>query len=196
MPTGYTEAWTNNWTNLKRSWAVGMFSADIGPVYNTSATILNTAVANLDIQRGSMATPLAPVAKSFDPSLTNIAVRIGKSLENYPAATDNNLWSAYSTSVVSYADVSNGVKSYDASTGEASVTSSVSISNRSDDTIEVNEWGIFTRVAYTGTGTSTSNTSDVLLYRARLDTPVTLRPQDTITITFTRKVRLNLLSGT
>lgn len=121
-------------------------------------------------------------------SCSYVTLRIGGEQSSVtPSASDYNIYGPI-TSGISYVDVTNkGILAEDgAYTRECSVT----IQNTGTGAKTIYEWGLFGGIYYAN-GNRIS-VAEFLLYRGTLDTPVTLQQYETITITFTRRMQINV----
>ena len=75
---------------------------------------------------------------------------------------------------------------WDTTTGVVSNTVKMTVQNRNAEAITVREWGMLRPFVYPGS----SNTHFFLLYRAVLDSPVTIQPNQSAMLTLTRSVTL------
>lgn len=182
-------AWTNNWEGIKRIVATNMTSA--GTVVLTSGGRMTEAFADGQT-KPSM--PMDALLQGSTASLGYVVLIIGGEQSSVtPSASDYNIYGPI-TSGITYVSSSNGAITYDPDTGIAERTSSVTIQNTEAGAKTVYEWGLFGAVNTTYKSGSKTYTrkNDFLLYRGTLDTPVTLQQFETITITFTRRMQINV----
>lgn len=170
--------WTNNWNNMRRSMAAGIASTALGAVYNTSGQAISSA--NVFQSQYPVAGPMSPLYGSRGSGGGVVGVPFGTS-NTTPAVTDYSLGEAF-TSGLSYVAYNNGTETYNASTGVATRTDYVTVQNTGAADKIVREWGIVGRL----------NGSDVLLYRAVLDEPITLPQYYSLKLTITRTMQLEV----
>lgn len=181
-------AWTNNWEAIKRIVATNKTSA--GTLINTGGGQVTAEYrphyASYTTSKPTM--PMDDVSGSSDVTASYVSLRIGGEQSAVtPSASDYNIYGPI-TSGISYVNVTNGTITYNPETGIAERTDSVTIQNTGSGSKTVYEWGLFGGFPY---GTS-SSLAPFLLYRGTLDTPVTLQQYETITITFTRRMQINV----
>ena len=178
-------AWTNNWEAIKRIVATNKTSA--GTLINTGGGQV-TAEFVPNTTKATM--PMDAVNNSSSVTRPYVTLRIGGEQSAVtPSASDYNIYGPI-TSGISYVSVVNGNITYDASTGIAERTDSVTIQNTGSGSKTVYEWGLFGGFPLQN-GNNTL-TAEFLLYRGTLDTPVTLAQFETITITFTRRMQIDV----
>lgn len=178
-------SWTNNWTGIKRIVATNKTAA--GTVVLTSGAQL-TGEFNQHTTKPSM--PMDDVFSSASTSTGYVTLRIGGEQSVVtPSPSDYNIYGPI-TSGINYVSVVNGTISYNPSTGIAEREDNVTIQNTGTGAKTVYEWGLFGSVPYRSG--STGYTADMLLYRGVLDTPVTLQQFESVTITFTRRMQLDV----
>ena len=178
-------SWTNNWTGIKRIVATNKTAA--GTVVLTSGTQL-TGEFYQHTTKPSM--PMDDVYSSSGVAMGYVTLRIGGEQSVVtPSPSDYNIYGPI-TSGINYVSVVNGTISYNPSTGIAEREDSVTIQNTGTGAKTVYEWGLFGGITYIS-GTQ-HPTAELLLYRGVLDTPVTLQQFETITITFTRRMQLDV----
>lgn len=179
-------AWTNNWEGIKRIVATNKASA--GTLINTGGGQVTTDPATNYIAKPSM--PMDNVSGNSNGGAGLVALRIGGEQSSVtPSASDYNIYGPI-TSGITYVNVTNGTITYDTETGIAERTDSVTIQNTAAGAKTVYEWGLFG--TYRAASGSSYNDIAFLLYRGTLDTPVTLQQFETITITFTRRMQINV----
>lgn len=177
-------SWTNNWTGIKRIVATNTTAA--GTVVLTSGAQL-TGEYYQHTTKPSM--PMDDVYGSASTSTGYVTLRIGGEQSVVtPSPSDYNIYGPI-TSGINYVSVVNGTISYNPSTGIAERVDSVTIQNTGAGAITVYEWGLFGSLPLRSSGITYA---EMLLYRGVLDTPVTLATFETITITFTRRMQLDV----
>ena len=169
MPEG---VWTNNWQGVKNALLCGFVRRDWSSVYDANGNL---------IQRYQGGLPLTDYTNSNSASSTNPVLIFGTGVRT-PAATDRALASKW-TSGISRVAVDNGEMLYDETTHIASRTVRATVQNTGSSPVTVTEWGI------AGTGYR-NGTCEVLLYRALLDSPVTLNQFESATLSVTISVQL------
>lgn len=181
-----TGAWTKNWHNIKRTWATGVNTAAVGVIKNTG----NGTVLGYNF--GDVSTPLKPVYSGSGVSTSYVTVRFG-GVETNPTTPGENDYDIYGpvTTGISYdAVVNDSDIAYDPETGIATRGARVTIRNTQDDAKTFGEWGLFGAVPYRS-GNSNYNAA-VLLYRAKFDEPITLRLHESLTLTLTRGIQIEV----
>lgn len=181
--------WTNNWEKMRRAWA-----ADTTAVVTTQDP--TDGIFNINkalLRRDSQVTCSRPLSPLFNQatyeSESYCTVRFGTSADT-PSASDWNLGDPV-TSGLTYVEVANSAKSYDAQTGLVTMTSTVAVMNSMAGSMTIKEWGLFGY--FSGTPSSGANTRVVLLYRGVLDQPITLEHNWTLQLTITRTMQLEVL---
>jgi len=178
-------AWTNNWEAIKRIVATNMMGA--GALINTGGGQVTAAFRP---HSGKPSMPMDDIYGNASVSSSNITLRIGGEQSAVtPSASDYNIYGPI-TSGITYVNVTNGAITYDPDTGIAERTDSVTIQNTAAGAKTVYEWGLFGGIYYASG--NNSYVAEFLLYRGTLDTPVTLQQFETITITFTRRMQINV----
>lgn len=180
-------AWTNNWEAIKRIVATNKASA--GTLINTGGGQVTTDPATNYIAKPSM--PMDNVYGNYSDGVVGMVVlRIGGEQSSVtPSASDYNIYGPI-TSGITYVNVTNGTITYNPETGIAERTDSVTIQNTAAGAKTVYEWGLFG--TYRAASGRPYDDIEFLLYRGTLDTPVTLQKYETITITFTRRMQINV----
>lgn len=165
-----TGIFTNNWQGLKNSMLLGgIAKEDVSDAYNVSGT---------RVYSNGMTSPLKQVYQGFGASSGSYNyVRFGTS-DTTPTATDIDLGNVWSSGIT-YVSVSNSAVSW--SGARATREYSVTIQNTAAASVTVREFGIF---CYTSNGYA-------LLYRAVLDTPVTIAQYESATITFSVSITIS-----
>ena len=180
-------AWTNNWEAIKRIVATNKASA--GTLINTGGGQVTSDPATNYSAKPSM--PMDNVSGNSNGGVALVALRIGGEQSSVtPSASDYNIYGPI-TSGITYVNVTNGAITYYPGTGIAERTDSVTIQNTAAGAKTVYEWGLFGTYR-AASGNSSYNDIVFLLYRGTLDTPVTLQQFETITITFTRRMQINV----
>ena len=169
--------WTNNWQAVKNTMLLGNIKQGL----NTLKTVAGETVANTAatvIVRG-----VSPLA-AYGSSVGNL-LRVGTG-SAAPAATD---YSLSDPSAVTYLSTANEPLTYDVAAGTASKTVKLVVQNNAAASVTLREWGIWTSIQkYAGSSPTYENY--VLIYRALLDTPVTLAQYETATLTLTISLTL------
>lgn len=182
-----TGSWTKNWEAMKRTWATGVTDGSVGVIKNTgNGTVLGFNMQSL------ISTPLMPVYSSSGVANGYVTVRFGGVETNptTPGPDDYDIYGPVTTGISYDAIVNDDSVSYDAATGIASRTAKVTIRNTQADIKTFGEWGLFAAVPYRS-GNSSYN-AIVLLYRAKFDTPISLSQHESLTLTFTRGIQLDV----
>lgn len=185
-------SWTNNWEAVKRIVATNMTSA---------GDLIGIGGGRMTAPYSTTSKPSMPMDNVYDPgtgtlndnsiskvSNGRVSLYVGQEQSTVvPSPGDTTIFGPI-TSGISYRSVVNGGITYNAETGIATRTDSVTIQNMDSGTKTVYEWGLF------GLMPTTSAYDNVifLLYRGTLDEPVTLRQYETITITFTRRMQIDV----
>lgn len=181
-------AWTNNWEGIKRIVATNMTSA---------GTVVLTSGGRMTEEFDGQTKPSMPMdtlsQQTTSPPGYVVLIIGGEQSSVTPSASDYNIYGPI-TSGISYVSSSNGAITYDPETGIAERTSSVTIQNTTAGAKTIYEWGLFGSVntRYQIGNNTYIRRNDFLLYRGTLDTPVTLQQFETITITFTRRMQINV----
>lgn len=186
MPITNTGCWTKNWDGVKRMWATKQYAAGL-ITFCDQATSAGAYSMNIpDV------TPFASIRQGSDILAGNLTLRLGgEESSSTPSDTDYNIYGPI-TSGLSYVSVTNNGTGYNASTGIASAYRSVTIQNTSASTLTIYEWGLFTGVDYWTSSTTRFPNKAFLLYRGKLSEAVTLRQYETITISFTIQMQLDV----
>ncbi len=173
--------WTNNWRALKNTMLLGSFMPGLNTLITTGNTVVTARPPDQPLR------PISPMtAYQASPSYAYcnfIRLGIGTAL---PAATDYSLSPAPS---VDYLSAANDALVYDVAAGTASKTVKLVVQNVGPAAVTLTEWGILNRVGY-DTAYSLC-TGDLLLYRALFDSPVTLQPYQSATLTLTITLTLS-----
>lgn len=176
-------AWTNNWEAIKRIVATNRMGA--GVLINTGG---GQVTADFRPHDTKPSMPMDDVYGSSGVTVGYVTLRIGGEQSAVtPSTSDYNIYGPI-TSGISYVSVVNGSIGYES--GAYTRTDSVTIQNTGTGSKTVYEWGLFGGIRHAN-GTS-SATAEFLLYRGTLDTPVTLAQFETITITFTRRMQIDV----
>lgn len=179
--------WTNNWKGIKNWMLLGPNNEDADlksgwdTIKNLSGTVLTGTLAS-----SSYAPAISPVGRfinyndgnySSPSSQSNNAIVFGSG-NGTPDASDYCLGAKW-TSNISRVSLSQSA-SYDDTTHTKTKTVTCTVQNTGSSAVTIREWGIETSV----------NRSTVLLYRALLDTPVTLQQYESATFTCTISMQL------
>lgn len=183
-----TGSWTKNWEAMKRTWATGVTDGSVGVIKNTgNGTVLGFNMQSL------ISTPLMPVYGGSTVSQGYVTVIFGGVETNptTPGPDDYNIYGPVTSGISYDAVVNDDSVTYDAATGIARRTAKVTIRNTQANDVKIfGEWGLFAAVPYRS-GNVTQNAS-VLLYRAKFDTPISLAQHESLTLTFTRGIELDV----
>ena len=174
--------WTNNWKAIKNFALLGGALADIRSGWDTIKTLSGASITS-----GALYPMILSPVGNY--SNYNSAYNASGSTNPYnvivfgtgnttPMATDYCLGAKW-TSSISRVSLSQSA-SYDDATHTKTKTVTCTVQNTGSAAVTIREWGIETQVA----GQS------VLLYRALLDTPVTLQQYESATFTCTISMRL------
>lgn len=176
-------AWTNNWEAIKRIVATNKTSA--GTLINTGG---GQVTADFSPHSNKPSMPMDDVSSDESVSSSYVALRIGGEQSSVtPSASDYNIYGPI-TSGIRYVSVTNlGIWVED---GAYTRKCSVTIQNTGTGAKTIYEWGLFGGI-YCANG-NIPFVAEFLLYRGTLDTPVTLQQYETITITFTRRMQINV----
>jgi hypothetical protein len=173
--------WTNNWKGIKNAMLLGMASADYRSGWSTVLDLNGNSRGNYTVYQ-----VVSPVGQyynsntgsgatgSYSPNRNAIVFGSGNGT---PAASDYCLGAKW-TSNISRVSLSES-DSYDDTTHTKTKTVTCTVQNTGASAVTIREWGI---EGYVGT--------PVLLYRALLDTPVTLQQYESATFTCTISMRL------
>ena len=175
--------WTNNWKAVKNFFLLGGLLSDIRSGWSTIKRLDGTIVDS----GATLPTILSPVGKYYN---SNTPYNSGTTPAPYnaivfgsgngtPAATDFCL-SAKWTANISRVSLSQS-ESYDDTTHTKTKNVTCTVQNTGTSAVTIREWGIESAI-YGG--------SHILLYRALLDTPVTLAQYESATFTCTISLRL------
>jgi len=176
-------AWTNNWEAIKRIVATNRMGA--GVLINTGGGQVS---ADFRPHQTKPSMPMDDVYSSAGVSASYVTLRIGGEQSAVtPSARDYNIYGPI-TSGISYVSVTNGDIGYE--DGAYTRKCSVTIQNTGTGAKTIYEWGLFGGIYYANG--NNSYVAEFLLYRGTLDTPVTLQQYETITITFTRRMQINV----
>ncbi len=169
MPEG---VWTNNWQGVKNALLCGFVRRDWSSVFDAGGNL---------IQRYQGGLPLTEFSNANSVGSTNPVLVFGTGIRP-PAATDRALASKWSSGISRVA-VENGELLFDETTHTASRLVKATVQNTGSSPVTVTEWGI------AGCGYR-NGTCEVLLYRALLDSPVTLQQYESATLSVTVTVQL------
>ena len=171
MPEG---VWTNNWQGVKNVLLCGFVRSGWSTIYDAEGNL---------ITRYEGALPLNDFTNGNTASGSSPALIFGTGTRA-PAAADRALASKW-TGNISRVAVVNGEIQYDAATHTATRQIKATVQNTGVNPVTVTEWGI------TGRGVrGTNNYPEILLFRALLDSPVTLNQYESATMSMTISVQL------
>jgi len=185
--------WTNNWKAVKNAFLCGEFIPGMSAPVNTGGAAVVTqredGSGSVD-DRGPrfFTSPMGAYYATAALPGNNAAgsfIRVGTG-SAAPAAADYNL--AATAADVSYLSAIKERPSYNAAAGTVSCTVKLTLQNTADAAQTITEWGIFSAGNYLTCG-------QCLLYRALLDSPVTLQPNQSATLTLTLSVTLTDLAS-
>lgn len=169
--------WTNNWRGIKNVMLLGYYKEGMTTIRPISGTITETPAS------GYVRAPSAFAATDTSPYSDHTYIRVGASSIT-PTVSDTGLNVAIDS--ISYLSVANEAITYDTDNGTATRVVKLSIYNNSaSQTVTVAEWGLFCYFNNNG------NTYYVMLYHGLLDSPVTLSPYQSATLTLTLDLTLN-----
>lgn len=175
--------WTNNWKGVKNWMLLGSYgsnSTNVRPGWDT-ITDLNGSIITGSSNYYTCVTPVGGYANSNSPVQSNSssanAIVFGSGIGT-PTASDYCLAAKW-TSNISRVSLSH-TNSYDDATHTKTKTVTCTVQNTGSAAVTIREWGIEAIVAG----------SYVLLYRALLDTPVTLQQYESATFTCTISMQL------
>ena len=182
--------WTNNWTAMKNALLCGCFRSGISTMTNMTGNVIETGLDNTDVR---VAVPSPMSAFNVDISASartgpggggaNFTVLFGDG-NAAPSVTDYSLDSRL-TNINRLSTVHESV-SVDTGTSTVTRTEKVTVQNVGAASITIREWGI---VLDGASGFLSAN--DFLIYRALLDSPVTLDVNQAATLTLTLSVTLD-----
>lgn len=188
MPVSNTGCWTKNWDGIKRIWATK--SKDAGSITFTDASTSEGAYT-LSVPTLSPMSSIYNSSSGYSWSLDQITLRLGgEESSSTPSETDYDIYGPI-TSGLSYVNVGGWGPSYNAATGVCSRHWSVTIQNVGASDLTIYEWGLFAGIRYYSSS-SQSAIKGALLYRGKLSEAVTLRQYETITISFTIQMQLDV----
>lgn len=169
--------WTNNWRGIKNVMLLGHYKEGMTTIRPTSGTIAETPAD------GYARAPSAFASTRTDPLGDYTYIRVGGS-STTPTVNDTALNATINS--ISYLSVANEAITYDTENGTATRVVKLSIYNNSaSQTVTVAEWGLFCFFNNNG------NSYYVMLYHGLLDSPVTLAPYQSATLTLTLDLTLN-----
>lgn len=181
------QAWTNNYQALKNIFLCGDAITDLSCLKDTGGNIRSTVTDGVNYHNtGILATsPLAAVQTDDTAGYLGYGlVRVGGG-DTTPAATDYELTRILSN--ISCLSVVNDKPTWNANTGEVSNTIHLTVQNTAAEAQTIKEWGLYVRLpVYRGS----VFTYHYLVYHATLDSPVTINPSQSVTLTLTRTVTL------
>lgn len=167
MPNG---VWTNNWAGIKNAMLLSERRSGYSTIKTTSGTVLSG-------QGISYSSPVYSFENRNNPYNNCNAIVFGSST-TAPDVTDYKLGTKWESGI-SRISLTNS-SSYDASTHTKTRIVVCTIQNTDASPYTIREWGI----------ESYANGDYVLLYRALLDTPVTLQQYESATFTCRISMRL------
>ena len=173
--------WTNNWRALKNTMLLGSFKPGLNTLITTDNSVVGERPPDQPVRPIS---PLTAYAAYPDYAYHNF-IRVGTG-SAAPAATDYRLTGM---TAVSYLSAANNAPVYDVAAGTVSKTVVLTVQNNNATAVTLTEWGILNRVGYNSS--YSIYTGDILLYRALLDSPVTLQPYQSATLTLTITLTLS-----
>lgn len=166
--------WTSNWEGIKNYLLCGFVRDGWSTIKDENGNIADGY---------SGATPMGDYQNLNYPT-TNAPVIIFGTGSTAPSVNDLGLAHKWTTNI-SRISLTNGSRIYDDTTHTATKTITTTVQNTGSNPVTITEWGIVGR-AWRGT----NNNFDVLMYRALLDTPVTLNQYESATLTVTITVQL------
>lgn len=165
--------WTTNWEGIKNAMLCGFVREGWSTIKDENGNLLDSY---------SGAIPMGYYTNSNGVSSNNPCIIFGT---GSGAASVNDLSLSHKwTSNISRVSLTNGPISYDDTTHTATRTITTTVQNTGSTPVTVTEWGI------TGRGMRGTANFEVLMYRALLDTPVTLNQYESATLTVTISVQL------
>ena len=172
-----TGVWTNNWRAVKNLMVLGSYQYGL-------TTMVNDAGTTIETQDGATARKYAYSAMTAyslnNGSGTAYPFIVFGSGSTTPTAADYTMGSTVGMSYVEQLNIYNVSLTVSGSTVTRVVK--LVIRNRSDSaTVTITEWGIEEQV----------NSNVVLLYHELLDSPVTLQPNQSATLTLTLTMTLD-----
>lgn len=185
MPITNTGCWTKNWDGIKRIWATKNKAAGSIKFSDASTTegAYTTTIPNV--------TPMSAIYGGSGFMLDTITLLLGgEESASTPSDTDYNIYGPI-TSGITYVNVGGWGPSYNAATGVCSRHWSVTIQNVGASDLTIYEWGLFAGIRYYSSSSQSAN-KGALLYRGKLSEAVTLRQYETITISFTIQMQLDV----
>ena len=173
--------WTNNFKALKNVFLCGDYIDGLSGVRLVSGQIYTTLSLSENGHGLRVVTsPMCAMNSGEAYEANNLFIRIGSG-NSTPAATDYDLESVLTN--ISYLSIINEKPLWNTATGEVTNTVKLTLQNVGAEAVTVREWGVFAEPV-TGWG------NYMLIYRAVLDTPVTLAVNQSATLTLTRSVTL------
>lgn len=166
--------WTLNWKATKNALLCGDWIENLSAIKTTNGTMIVSLSASVNNHDSGIALWTALASLSTD----NISLGSGSTA---PAESDYALETPLSG--INMLSVVNEKPTWDTQTGTVSNTVKLTVQNVNATAVTVREWGIEFR--YTG-----YNLEHCLLYRAVLDSPVTIQPNQSAMLTLTRSVTL------
>ena len=180
--------WTNNWRAMKNLMMLGC----IQPGLTTLKTA--TGATLTDVNPDHAYRTLSPFASytGADSAYTAFQgganmIRLGTS-DAAPAATDYKITLSGDIREVS---IGNESVSCDLQSGSATRAVDLILENTGAQSVTLREWGVYQRMLYITAHTANWTSHVVLVYRALLDTPLTLAPGETAALRLTLAVTLS-----
>lgn len=166
--------WTNNWRALKNAYLLGgVVREGWSSVRKPDASL----VGGVDYIN-------SPISRTYNTNSyvngDDVMVIIFGTGTATPLATDTSLQAKWTTGI-SRVSVENGELSFNDETFTVSRTYKATIQNTGATAVTVSEWGI----------TVDEHANEVLIYRALLDAPVTLRQYESATLELTVRMSLS-----
>ena len=173
--------WTYNWKTMKNALLCGDFYEGLSQLKTTDGNLIVTVGTAVNYHEYSNIRPIPAlgfvniISSSLDANRLYIKLGSGSAA---PAATDYNLENELG---LTYLSIINEKPTWNTSTGVVSNVVKLTVQNTGAGDVVIREWGLF-GVNY--------NHLYFLLYRALLDSPVTLDVNQAATLTLTRSVTL------
>lgn len=174
--------WTNNGKALRNAFLCGDFITGLSALKdrngNFGVTLDTENLNNHDSTTGIIRSLMCPVSTAEYTSSAHLRCEVGAG-DTIPTVMDYELASRF-TNEINYLSVVNEKPVWNVATGAVENTIKLTMQNRAAEAVVVKEWGIFI-----------ANLSRWhLIYRATLDSPVTLQPNQSAMLTLTRSVTL------
>ena len=175
--------WTNNGKALRNAFLCGDFITGLSALKdrdgNFGVTVDTENLNNHGSATGIIRSLMCPVSNDTYVGSAFLRCEIGAG-ETAPTVMDYELASRFRNNEISYLSIVNEKPVWNAVTGAVENTVKLTVQNRAAEAVTVREWGIFI-----------ANLSRWhLIYRATLDSPVTLQPNQSAMLTLTRSVTL------